>query len=257
MIFRRIRAHIEKENWFAVALDFFIVVAGILIAFQITNWNDARSDRIREGQYFEYLRSDIQEELGALEEVQSALRIGLSVTETMFADALGETMPRSMMMSASAKSSGANAEIPIPEPIDVSGIARENFLSFAVFNRIFNEDNSTFKTLQDTGDFGIISDKSLAQDIANYYANIEVVRNLEGVSVRDIRDQAAALALRNGLNSFGRNDYDSVLTALENDIEFAASLRALRNIRAINLIVVSNSVREASALHDKLSSDVD
>ena len=42
MLLRRITQHVKDQNWFAVFLDFFIVVAGILIAFQITNWNEAR-----------------------------------------------------------------------------------------------------------------------------------------------------------------------------------------------------------------------
>ena len=45
MILRRITQHVKDQNWFAVALDFFIVLAGILIAFQITNWNEAKSER--------------------------------------------------------------------------------------------------------------------------------------------------------------------------------------------------------------------
>ena len=42
MILRRITKHVKDQNWFAVGLDFFIVVLGILIAFQITNWSEAR-----------------------------------------------------------------------------------------------------------------------------------------------------------------------------------------------------------------------
>lgn len=42
MLLRSISKHIKDQNWFAVALDFLIVVLGILIAFQITNWNEAR-----------------------------------------------------------------------------------------------------------------------------------------------------------------------------------------------------------------------
>ena len=38
MFLHRITKHVKDQNWFAVALDFVIVVAGILIAFQITNW---------------------------------------------------------------------------------------------------------------------------------------------------------------------------------------------------------------------------
>ena len=44
MLLRSIKKHVKDQNWFAVFLDFFIVVAGILIAFQITNWNEARSE---------------------------------------------------------------------------------------------------------------------------------------------------------------------------------------------------------------------
>ncbi|MGS2719249.1 hypothetical protein [Paraglaciecola aestuariivivens] len=32
--------HIKNQNWFAVWIDFLIVVIGILIAFQITNWSE-------------------------------------------------------------------------------------------------------------------------------------------------------------------------------------------------------------------------
>ena len=50
MILRRITQHVKDQNWFAVALDFVIVVVGILIAFQITNWGDAKAERKRETQ---------------------------------------------------------------------------------------------------------------------------------------------------------------------------------------------------------------
>jgi len=48
MIFRRIKSHIEKENWFAVAIDFAIVVVGVFIGLQVANWNDARGERAEE-----------------------------------------------------------------------------------------------------------------------------------------------------------------------------------------------------------------
>lgn len=42
MIFRRIKAHVEKENWFAVGVDFAIVVIGVFIGIQVANWNETR-----------------------------------------------------------------------------------------------------------------------------------------------------------------------------------------------------------------------
>ena len=48
MLLRSLTKHVKDQNWFAVALDFFIVVAGILIAFQITNWNDGQRAKVSE-----------------------------------------------------------------------------------------------------------------------------------------------------------------------------------------------------------------
>jgi len=45
LLLRSITKHVKDQNWFAVFLDFFIVVMGILIAFQITEWNDDRANR--------------------------------------------------------------------------------------------------------------------------------------------------------------------------------------------------------------------
>jgi hypothetical protein len=54
---------VKDQNWFAVALDFFIVVAGILIAFQITNWNEGRRNQDLAAGYIERLQTDIGTEL--------------------------------------------------------------------------------------------------------------------------------------------------------------------------------------------------
>ena len=61
MILRRLTKHVKDQNWFAVALDFFIVVVGILIAFQITNWNEARSDRAETDRTLELLVPALEE----------------------------------------------------------------------------------------------------------------------------------------------------------------------------------------------------
>jgi hypothetical protein len=43
MLFRRIKVHIEKENWFAVFVDFIIVVFGVFMGIQVANWHELQS----------------------------------------------------------------------------------------------------------------------------------------------------------------------------------------------------------------------
>jgi hypothetical protein len=42
MLLRRFSEHVKGQNWFAVALDFLIVVFGVFIGFQLNTWNDNR-----------------------------------------------------------------------------------------------------------------------------------------------------------------------------------------------------------------------
>lgn len=58
MLFRRISKHVKNQNWFAVFLDFFIVVVGILIAFQVTKWNEQRIESSDTVQILQRLNED-------------------------------------------------------------------------------------------------------------------------------------------------------------------------------------------------------
>ena len=61
MLLRRITQHVKDQNWFAVALDFVIVVVGVFIGIQVANWNAARSDARAERLLLERLHDEITE----------------------------------------------------------------------------------------------------------------------------------------------------------------------------------------------------
>jgi hypothetical protein len=42
MILRRIREHVKSHNWFAVGIDLVIVVLGVFLGTQVSNWNTER-----------------------------------------------------------------------------------------------------------------------------------------------------------------------------------------------------------------------
>lgn len=45
MLLRSLTKHVREQNWFAVGIDFLIVIVGILIAFQITTWKEDYANR--------------------------------------------------------------------------------------------------------------------------------------------------------------------------------------------------------------------
>ena len=67
MLLRRIIEHVKTQNWTAVALDFAIVVIGVLIAFQITDWNESRQADYRAQILTSRLVEDLTQQRRAIE----------------------------------------------------------------------------------------------------------------------------------------------------------------------------------------------
>jgi hypothetical protein len=45
MLLRSISKHVKEQNWFAVFIDFFIVVVGVFIGIQVANWNETQNNK--------------------------------------------------------------------------------------------------------------------------------------------------------------------------------------------------------------------
>ena len=63
MILRRVIAHVRKQEWTAIAIDLVIVVLGVVIGIQVSNWNAARVDRERAHGYLERIRDDLEADI--------------------------------------------------------------------------------------------------------------------------------------------------------------------------------------------------
>ena len=67
MLLRRITQHVKEQNWTAVVLDFAIVLIGVLLAIQLSNWNDRRIERDVSQQFTNRLVDDLMFDAWAYE----------------------------------------------------------------------------------------------------------------------------------------------------------------------------------------------
>ena len=66
MLLRRIMEHVKAQNWTAIAIDFVIVVFGVFIGIQVSNWNEDRQNASRTQNYYSRLIDDLDSERRAL-----------------------------------------------------------------------------------------------------------------------------------------------------------------------------------------------
>lgn len=63
MLLRRVINHLRKQEWTAIGIDFVIVVLGVFLAMQVTNWNAEGAER----RHTDYLRQALQTEFEGIE----------------------------------------------------------------------------------------------------------------------------------------------------------------------------------------------
>ena len=66
MILARISKAVREQNWFAVALEFVIVVAGVVIGFQATQWANSRAAAERQETALLRLHDEVENAAGIL-----------------------------------------------------------------------------------------------------------------------------------------------------------------------------------------------
>ena len=67
MLLRRITDHVTAQNWTAITIDFVIVVVGVFIGIQVSNWNEDRQNASRTQNYYNRLIDDLDSERRALQ----------------------------------------------------------------------------------------------------------------------------------------------------------------------------------------------
>lgn len=232
MILRRLSEHVKAQNWFAVFLDFVIVVAGILIAFQITGWSDRRGERVREARYLTGIVEDLRADIAEIDLVRTAADWRASAAEAVLAKA--GAPPRRTAITFATDSIQFDAAAPFTSDDPFAANAALSVVPTLDGNR------HTYAALISTGEFRLLRDGALAREIQSYYADVDEVRDFE-VTLEVVRNEVAALRHRLGISNFAAITLDRLAAQVAANPELAAQIDTYRLFSA-------NHARQAGRL---------
>lgn len=69
MLLRRVMKHVNAHNWFAVGVDFVIVVVGVVIGIEVANWNDVRNNKAGLVASLQRLDKEVSQNIDIIEKV--------------------------------------------------------------------------------------------------------------------------------------------------------------------------------------------
>lgn len=145
MLLRRVIEHVKAQNWFAVGLDFVIVVVGVFVGIQVSNWNDERREEMRADEYMERIANDLLAD-------QKNIRIRQSFWRQVIEE--GEA-------ALNYSDTGVLKD----------GSAWRSALAFYQASQVFPYVNTetTYAELKSAGELGLIRDAELRAQLAEYY----------------------------------------------------------------------------------------
>lgn len=144
MLLRRVIEHVRTQNWFAIFLDFLIVVVGVFIGIQVSNWNATRIERTDEAALLERLRGDFA-------------RIELDADRSL-------TFHQKMVADLSTTLEALRSN----RLEDHESQAFERVLAFALSIQTSADHSATFSELLSSGRGNILRDKALLDQLIAY-----------------------------------------------------------------------------------------
>ncbi|WP_421791316.1 hypothetical protein [Hyphobacterium sp.] len=234
MILRRLTQHVREQNWLAVALDFLIVVIGVFVGLQVSNWNEARSQRLQAAQFLDDIAADLRADR---EEIDNTLR------------AAGVRFSASAIVLERSIDWQSPALIPSVEgdliPLDVPSHDIDWTAQRAVYNATrfttFDVERHTYDGLVSSGNILLLSDDALAARLRAHYARVDGFNDVEDQHYRQSVNQVRVEFMNAGIGRLDSIEWEALTAAVGERLELAGALKwvnsdALHQIRALQLL---------------------
>jgi hypothetical protein len=215
MILRSITKHVRDQNWFAVGIDFIIVIVGVFIGIQVANWNEAQSERRILNHQLSSLHAEFTENLNRFDRYGQRLNAKIDDIQTL----------RSLIAGL---------------PHDGQDEALDRMLMNVFSVAVFTADRTTLDELKDSGKLRQLRDIGIRQPLVEWEEAFAGLRRLEGDTIAFRNTQFTPFAMDQlGFGAMGEN-YAATQTMIapspfRNDIAMLEGNRKFDNIIVLML----------------------
>ena len=252
MIIRRIIESLRAQDFTIVAIELFVVIFGVFIGIQFSNWNDARMDAARAHSYLERIHADLgadilnyHDRMEFWEDVSEYGAQGLKYVRT---GELGDLAEWDLLLAY----------------FQASQIGE------------FYTTQTTYDELKSGGELGLISDLELRNSLAYYYTNADNPVLTERPVYREHVRGKIPFEIQNYIwedcyasNEFGGQDFldckapvdvkeaARLVAAISGDEQLMSELRYWMSTMRVALFIGRDRTAYATRLRDSLDTRID
>jgi hypothetical protein len=243
MILRRVAHHLKRQEWTAVGIELLIVILGVFIGFQVTDWAGERAKRSAEARHLEEIAEDLRADAAIFDQIRSSAEMRISAIDDLLGETRGLNRPSQLVTP-----NGDAFDMPAGPPIAPAD--RMHLLGRANLIRSTKGNRTGFEALLGAGGMQTIRDRQISRQLQVYYAQYDDMNELTNV-VRQLRAEGVAIGHTLGLSAFGEMDAEKLIPIVRGSPAYSAYLRTSREWAAIYLgTVVQQKARAEHLLGD-------
>lgn len=240
MLLRRVLKHVKEQHWTAIGIDFLIVVLGVFVGIQVSNWNEARIERELVRGHLSEIAEDLRTHISVGAELETSTKQRISAVDYINAQAFGTRLPVTITLAARPWQAPAVAPFPSDQ--------LDQLLSAVNLTRVSVRSRNGYESMISSGRLALIRNRKLARQIQTYYGNYDDLLDTQANVFRPFRNQGAQDQFALGLSVFDRRPAAEIIALARAHPSFAAYLRSQREWAILNYNLVHNINRETKAL---------
>jgi hypothetical protein len=160
MIITRIANALRNQDWLSVVIELVLVVAGILIALQIDNWNDVRQENAEESKYLAALQAELDQNA---EELEFLIEFSNSYLDSI------NLLLRSIDLAA--------------DEVDRSAIDAAFGNTLSLYSTRLNR--GVYSELVSSGKLQLIKSDEIKQGLISFYEELDTANRIEANALRN------------------------------------------------------------------------
>ena len=215
MILRRLSQSLKEQNWTAIWIEFVLLVAGVFLGIQVSNWNEQRVTDKKAAMFTERLREDLRVEVWRFNAINF-----------YYDDVMANA--RRTLAALEGSSTLSN------EALLIAAYRATQYAEFVQYRATYDE-------LTSTGNIGLVSDLSLRKIASEVYGTA-LYQNVkdEGINSRYRTafrmlvpiDVQGAINAKCGDRSSEIGDYEGIKTPLDYDCTTGLTQQEIDSVAA-------------------------
>ena len=248
MILRRLSQSLKEQNWTAIVIEFVLLVAGVFLGMQVSNWNDARVERTLARGDLSQIADDLRIQAIFQRDMESSAKLRIAAVDYIFQEAFEKRLPSTLRLATETWSAPAVEPIPLEK--------RDNLMGAVNLVRVSARSRNAYESLISTGRLAQLQNRALARQIQVYYGDYDDMISASAM-IRDFRNEGVRSLYPLGISLGDERPAEEVVALARDNPGFAAYLRTQREWAILQFNILRRLSTKTAALRKAIKSELD